>query len=186
MERIRLKELKIFGSVILIVIGSAGLLYSYPFVINADTFGQLIMRRIFYVCLSLIIACLLGLFFFSNQKDNNKLLKINVFVPTIKKWRLSMKFALVSLTLIASLFVFVNPTPGYAPHSFAYNIGFFIPVIFVALIFCAIGLIIYYRIDKKSRKEFKNIYRILVHISLLPYIFMLTMLTINLILMPSY
>lgn len=184
MERIRIKELKTLGSIILIVFGLAGLLYSYPFVINADTFGQVIMRLTFFICLSLTIAGLLGFIFFSNQKDI-KLLKINVLVPIIKKWKLSMKFALVSLTLIASLFVFVNPTPGYAPHSFAYNIGFFIPVIFVALIFCVIGLIIYYRIDKKSRKEFKIVYKILVHISLVPYIFMLTMLTINLILMPS-
>lgn len=185
MERIRIKELKTFGSIIVLIIGLAGLLYSYP-IIYADNIATPIMRLIFYVCLSFAAVALLGFLLFSMQREKNKVLNINLYVPTSKKWRLSMKFTLASLTLIASLFVFVNPTPGYASHSFAYNFLFFLPIVFLSFLLCIAGLIIYYRIDKESRKEFNKTYRILVHISLLPYLFMLIILTINSFLMPSY
>jgi len=186
MERIRLKELKIFGSIVILLVGLAGLLYSYPIVIYADNIDTPIMRLIFYICLASAAVGMLGMLLFSLQREKNKFLNINVIVPTNKKWRLSIKFALTSLTLIATLFVFVNPTPGYASHSFAYNFLFFLPIVVLAFLLCVIGLIIYYSIDKKSRNEIKKRYRIFVHISLLPYIFMVIMLTINLILMPSY
>ncbi len=186
MERIRIKELKAFGSIIVLIIGLEGLLYSYPIVIYSDNIAIPIMRLIFYVCLFFAAVGLFGFLLFSMQREKNKVLNINLYIPTSKKWKLSMKFTIASLTLIASLFVFVNPTPGYAAHSFAYNFLFFLPIVFLAFLLCVTGLIIYYRIDKKRRKDIKKTYRILVHISLLPYVFMFVMLTINLISMPSY
>jgi hypothetical protein len=93
---------------------------------------------------------------------------MEILIPSDKNWKKSVIFGLISLTFLGMTVIGKPTTPGYAPHMFAYNMGFFLPMIFLSLGFGIAGLISYLRIVKLIRKDYKLIYKIVPLIIILP------------------
>lgn len=77
-----------------------------------------------------------------------------------------MVFGTISLTFYLMIFVVPPPTPGYAPHIFAYNMGFFLPVLIASLIFGLLTIKSYFSIE--NRKSYKLIHKLLPFLILIP------------------
>jgi len=133
MERVKIIELKKIILSIIFSIGASGLLYSFPSR-NHPMFMNIYGLSVLFICsVFIFLISLIFIIYFSRQKKCNKELRNKILAPKSLDWKKSFKLSMISLTLFASLFIFKNPTPGYAPHSFAYNIGFFIPILFISL-----------------------------------------------------
>lgn len=104
---------------------------------------------------------------------------MKILIPSDKNWKKSMVFGIISLTFFVSTIVYSQPTPGYAPHMFAYNIGFFFPVMLTSLIFLIIALIFYFKIGKGVRKELNKLYSYLPLIILIPPFYQIMIIAIN-------
>jgi len=93
---------------------------------------------------------------------------MEILIPSDKNWKKSVIFVLISLTFLGMTVIGRPTTPGYAPHMFAYNMGFFLPMIFLSFGFGIAGFISYLRIGKLIRKDYKLIFKIVPLILILP------------------
>jgi hypothetical protein len=93
---------------------------------------------------------------------------MEILIPSDGKWKKSIVFGTISLTFYLMTFVVPPPTPGYAPHIFAYNMGFFFPVLIASLIFGLLTFKAYFSIDNPTRKSYKLIYKLLPFLILIP------------------
>lgn len=156
---LNLNDIKRLVSSIILTIGICGLLYSLPS-FSHPMFSNF-MGISFYMIFSSAIF-LVGLI--------TKFLTPKESMP---RWKKSIHFSMISLTLFLCLFIFTNPTPGYAPHTFAYNFGFVKPVFYSSLGFSLVGLILFYTMDKFIRVKMKWTFRLLPVLSLAPIVFFL-------------
>lgn len=86
---------------------------------------------------------------------------MNIFIPSDKNWKKSVIFGLISLTFLCMTVIGRPTISGYAPHMFAYNMGFFLPVMFFSFGFGIAGLISYLRIGKLTRRDYSFIYKLI-------------------------
>jgi hypothetical protein len=86
---------------------------------------------------------------------------MEILIPSNKNWKKSVIFGLISLTLLGMTVIGRPTTPGYAPHMFTYNMGFFLPMMFLSIGFGIAGLISYFRIGKLVRKDYSFIYKLI-------------------------
>lgn len=93
---------------------------------------------------------------------------MEVFIPSDSKWKKSIVFGTISLTFYLMTFVVPKPTPGYAPHIFAYNMGFFFPVLIASFFFGLLAIKNYFGIDHQARKSYKLIHKLLPFLILIP------------------
>ncbi len=75
---------------------------------------------------------------------------LNFLIPKDLNWRKTINLLIISLIVSFAPLIFKNPTPGYAPHSFAYNIGFLIPTQITSFIVSFIGLVVGAEIFRKK------------------------------------
>ncbi|MCC7521808.1 MAG: hypothetical protein IT220_09260 [Flavobacteriaceae bacterium] len=86
---------------------------------------------------------------------------MEILIPSDQNWKKSVIFGLISLTFLG-MTVIARPTmSGYAPHMYVFNIGFFLPMMFLSFGFGIAGWISYLRIDKLKRKEYGFIYKLI-------------------------
>lgn len=86
---------------------------------------------------------------------------MEILIPSDKNWKKSVIFGLISLTFLGMTVIGRPTTPGYAPHMFAYNMGFFLPMMFMSFGFGIAGLISYLRIGKLIRKDYSFIHKLI-------------------------
>jgi hypothetical protein len=86
---------------------------------------------------------------------------MEILIPSDKNWKKSIIFGLISLTFLGMTVIGRPTTPGYAPHMFAYNMGFFLPMMLLSFGFGIAGLISYLRIGKLVRKDYSFIYKLI-------------------------
>ncbi|BDD05507.1 hypothetical protein [Aureibacter tunicatorum] len=178
MEKIKILELKKMASSIIFTIGICGLLYSLPSMkhpmythIMGISILALTSIVVFFIGISLKLIYL--------RKEDNKTLNYDLFIPSEIKWKKSIKLTIISLTLFGTLLIFTNPTPGYAAHSFAYTIGYMIPVLLTSFAFSFSGVIVYLNINEEVKKKLKLIYKVLPFISFIPLLTIILIITIN-------
>lgn len=94
--------------------------------------------------------------------------KMKILIPKNKNWKKSVFFGSISLALLFLTIIVKPSTPGYAPHMFAYNMGFFLPMTFFSVGFGLAGLINYQRIEKSTRRKYKWIYRLIPILLIIP------------------
>ncbi len=93
---------------------------------------------------------------------------MEILIPSDKYWKKSVIFGLISLTFLGMTVIGRPITPGYAPHMFAYNMGFFLPMILLSFGFGVAGLTSYLKIGKSKRKDYNLIYKVIPLIFILP------------------
>lgn len=93
---------------------------------------------------------------------------MEILIPSDRKWKKAIVFATISLTFYLMTFVVPAPTPGYAPHIFSYNIGFFFPVLFASLIFGLLTIKNFFGIDREIRKGYKIAHKVFPFLILIP------------------
>ena len=86
---------------------------------------------------------------------------MEILIPSDKNWKKSLIFRLISLTFLGMTVIGRPTTPGYVPHMFAYNMGFFLPIMFLSFGLGIAGLISYLRIGKLVRKNYSFIYKLI-------------------------
>ena len=93
---------------------------------------------------------------------------MEILIPTDSRWKMSIVFGTISLTFYLMTFVVPPPTPGYAPHIFAYNMGFFFPVLIASSIFGLLTIKSFFNIDNQTRKSYKLTHKLLPFLILIP------------------
>ncbi|NJO92223.1 MAG: hypothetical protein HC831_27085 [Chloroflexia bacterium] len=73
---------------------------------------------------------------------------MNILIPSDKYWKKSSLFGFISFTFFFSTLVGKPPMAGYAPHMYAYNIGFFFPLMMASFGFGIAGFVNYLNIEK--------------------------------------
>lgn len=86
---------------------------------------------------------------------------MDILIPSDSNWKKSVIFGLISLTFLGMTLIARPSMSGYAPHTFAYNMGFFFPMIVLSLGFGFAGWINYLRMGKLKRKEYGFIYKLI-------------------------
>ncbi|ALM20555.1 hypothetical protein AAT17_04545 [Nonlabens sp. MIC269] len=164
-SELNLREIKKIVSSIILTIGICGLLYSLP------SFQHPMWRKFMGVSVYLIFSAIISILGLISKiiiykKYSNKRR------PNLR-WKKSIHLSIISLTLFLSLFIFTNPTPGYAPHTFAYNILYSAPVFWTSFGFSVTGLIMFFKTDTKTRKNIKWIFKLMPITSITPLIIIL-------------